>query len=46
MFMISRITKVLLMPGSVTCKIFWKRPAPSMAAASYRAGSMAVMAEI
>ena len=34
MFMIKRMTNVLLMPGSVTCSMRWKRPAPSMEAAS------------
>ena len=31
----SIVMMVGMMPGSVTCKSFWKRPAPSMDAASY-----------
>ena len=43
-FMIKRVMMVGLRPGSVTCQMRLKRPAPSTAAASYSSGLMPVSA--
>ena len=43
-FISNKITMVGLIPGRVTYLILFHLPAPSMAAASYREGSMDVMA--
>ena len=43
-FSIAISTMMGIMPGMVTCQVWRMRPAPSITAASYSVGSMAVIA--